>query len=59
MTAKSKSLDGPFRHLIGGEAAGRPHAVGDRVDGRTPERKVREWLAAGIIESIPQKKEKA
>jgi hypothetical protein len=41
---------GPYRHLVGGEADGRSHEVGDRVDPSTPERKVAEWLRAGIIE---------
>lgn len=43
-------LKGPYRHLVGGEAQGRRHEVGDPVDPATPPRKVQEWLRAGIVE---------
>ena len=49
-----KPPPGPYRHLIGGEYKERRHEPGDRVDGRIPDSKVAEWLAAGIIEPEPK-----
>lgn len=39
-----------YRHLIGGEAYGVRHRVGDPVSPRVPKKKLAEWLAAGVIE---------
>lgn len=40
-----------YFHLIGGEANGIPHEVGDPVDASTPPRQLKEWLEAKIISS--------
>lgn len=41
-----------YVHLISGEAYGVRHQIGDLVSRRVPKRKLTEWLAAGIIESV-------
>ena len=49
-----------YRHLIGGEAYGVPHTIGDVIDTGVltkkgvPDDKLQEWLAAGIIEPIEE-----
>ncbi len=48
MTAKAAKPQ--YRHLIAGAIGDVPHQPGDPVDPKTAERKLAEWLAAGIIE---------
>lgn len=40
-----------YIHLIGGYAYGVAHEPGDPVSPRVPKGKLKEWLAAGIIEA--------
>ena len=42
-----------YRYTIGGDAYGVPHDAGDRVPSTVPQSKLAEWLAAGVIEAVP------
>jgi hypothetical protein len=41
-----------YQHLIGGCVGDVPHEPGDRVDPRTDQAKLEEWLAAGLVAVI-------
>lgn len=56
--ATKRLPSGPFRHLIGGEAGGKPHEAGDRVSESVPQSKLAEWFKAGLIAPIPKKERK-
>lgn len=43
-----------YKSLIGGSHGDRHFEAGDIID--VPDHKVDEWLAAGLIEALPQKK---
>lgn len=45
-----------YVHNIGGAIGATQHAPGDPVDPNTPDRKLEEWLAAGIITPAPPKR---
>lgn len=48
-----------YVYTISGEAYDVPHEVGDPVPSEVPERKVREWLRAGVIERAKRAEEPA
>lgn len=41
-----------YQHLIDGAIGDTPHHPGDPVDPAIPERKLEEWLAAGLIKPV-------
>ncbi len=44
-----------YRHLVGGEAYGIPHSVGDIVNiPNILPSKIQEWLEAGVIERVKE-----
>ncbi len=46
-----------YRHTVGGEAYDRPFEAGDKVAKDVPASKLREWLAAGVIEKTTKTSE--